>query len=254
MAPQTAQRLGLADEDVVDLKTPAGSVRAPVWTLPGHAPDCVTIPFGFGRTVAGHVGRDVGFDGFRLRPHDAPWHMAGLEVRKSGARHPLATTQHHQMMEGSDIVRTGTLDEFRKDPHFAQDREPQPSLYPDYDYTRNAWAMAIDLNACIGCSACTAACQAENNIAVVGKEEVLRNRQMHWIRVDRWFAGPAEAPEEILFQPVPCMHCEHAPCEIVCSVEATVHDSDGLNVMVYNRCVGTRFCSNNCPYKVRRFN
>jgi molybdopterin-containing oxidoreductase family iron-sulfur binding subunit len=255
IAPETARRLDLDNEDLVELRTSTGSsVRAPVWITPGHAPDCVTLPFGFGRTVAGRVGKDVGFDAFRLRPRDALWQLAGLQVRKTGKKAKLASTQHHQMIEGEDVVRSGTLDEFRGNPKFAQKPDPEESLYPAWEYKRNAWAMAINLNSCIGCAACTAACQAENNIAIVGKEEVLRNRQMHWIRVDRWFAGKPEMPDEIFFQPVPCMHCENAPCEVVCPVEATVHDTDGLNVMVYNRCVGTRFCSNNCPYKVRRFN
>lgn len=253
VAPATAARLGLENGRVVELTTAAGTVRAPVWLMPGHAPDCVTVPFGFGRTVAGRVGKAVGFDAFRLRSRDALW-QAAVDLRRTGDTQPLAATQHHQMIEGPDVVRAGTLDEFRHDPHFAQRPEPADSLYPPVAYPRNAWAMAINLNACIGCNACTAACQAENNIAVVGKEEVLRNRQMHWIRVDTWYSGEPDAPEETFFQPMTCMHCENAPCEVVCPVAATVHDTDGLNVMVYNRCVGTRFCSNNCPYKVRRFN
>jgi molybdopterin-containing oxidoreductase family iron-sulfur binding subunit len=239
---------------VVELKTSAGQVRAPVWVLPGHAPDCVTLPFGFGRSVAGRVGRNVGFDAFQVRPLASPWQFAGLELRPTQDSVRLASTQNHQMIESHDVVRAATLEEFRHNPDFARRPEPDQSLYPPYEYKRNAWAMAINLNSCIGCNACNTACQAENNIAIVGKEEVLRNRQMHWIRVDTWYSGEPEAPNETFFQPMPCMHCEHAPCEVVCPVEATVHDTDGLNVMVYNRCVGTRFCSNNCPYKVRRFN
>ena len=254
IAPATAQRLDLKSEDVVEVHTASGRLRAPVWLLPGHAPDCVTLPFGFGRRIVGRVGRDVGFDAFQLRTSGNLWQQPGVELRKTGESHRLAATQHHQMIDSPDVVRHATLDEFHQNPGFAKRKEPQQSLYPDYDYPRNAWGMAINLNACIGCNACTAACQGENNIAVVGKEEVLRNRQMHWIRIDTWYEGGAAAPEQTLFQPMTCMHCENAPCEVVCPVAATMHDADGLNVMVYNRCVGTRFCSNNCPYKVRRFN
>ncbi|MBY6264837.1 4Fe-4S dicluster domain-containing protein [Azospirillum sp. 412522] len=254
IAPATAERLGLKNEDVVELRSAAGTLRAPVWRLAGHAPDCVTLPFGFGRKVVGRVGHDVGFDAFRLRRLDQLWQLPGVELRKTGETHRLAATQHHQMIDSPDVVRHATLDAFRRDPGFAKRKEPEHSLYPPYEYPRNAWGMAISLDACIGCNACTAACQGENNIAVVGKEEVLRNRQMHWIRIDTWYEGEAAAPDQTLFQPMTCMHCENAPCEVVCPVAATMHDADGLNVMVYNRCVGTRFCSNNCPYKVRRFN
>jgi len=254
MAPATARRLGLASGQMVELETAVGKVRAPVWVMQGHAPDCVTLPFGFGRTVAGRIGKGVGFDAYRLRSTAGLWQMPGLQLRATGEHYALATTQHHQMIDSDEVVRGDTLEEFRGNPQFAQKPEPAESLYPPYEYKRNAWAMAINLNSCIGCNACNTACQAENNIAIVGKEEVLRNRQMHWIRIDTWYAGEADAPEETFFQPMTCIHCEHAPCEVVCPVEATVHDTDGLNVMVYNRCVGTRFCSNNCPYKVRRFN
>jgi molybdopterin-containing oxidoreductase family iron-sulfur binding subunit len=254
ISPVTAKRLGLANGQLVELTTSVGQVKAPIWVLPGHVPDCVTLPFGFGRGVAGRVGRNVGFDAFQVRPLVSPWQFPGLELRPTKDSVPLASTQNHQMIESSDVVRAATLEEFKENPDFAQRPGPDESLYPGYEYNRNAWAMAINLNSCIGCNACNTACQAENNIAIVGKEEVLRNRQMHWIRVDTWYSGEPAAPEETFFQPMPCMHCEHAPCEVVCPVAATVHDTDGLNVMVYNRCVGTRFCSNNCPYKVRRFN
>jgi molybdopterin-containing oxidoreductase family iron-sulfur binding subunit len=156
-------------------------------------------------------------------------------------------------MEGRDLVRTGTLDQFRQNPDFLGAEEQRPSLYPEDSYTGHAWGMVIDANACIGCNACAVACQAENNIPVVGKDEVHKNREMNWLKIDAYFEGDPAHPRTY-FQPRPCMHCEKAPCELVCPVGATVHDAEGLNVMVYNRCVGTRYCSNNCPYKVRRFN
>jgi molybdopterin-containing oxidoreductase family iron-sulfur binding subunit len=183
--------------------------------------------------------------------------QAPVGVRKTGARTALATTQEHHSMEGRHLVRSGTIEELRANPHFAKEMAHDPprdlTIVPDWKYEGHAWAMSIDLNACVGCNACTIACQAENNIPVVGPEQVLVGREMHWIRVDRYFEGSLDEPE-ILHQPVPCMHCENAPCEVVCPVGATVHSSEGLNDMVYNRCVGTRYCSNNCPYKVRRFN
>lgn len=258
ISPATARRLQLAHEDMVELKYRGRSVRAPIWILPGQADDCVTVHLGYGRTRAGRVGNEVGFDAYALRTSDAPWGGPGLEIVKTGQQHLFATTQHHQSMEGRDQVRVGTLAEFQQHPAtVAQASEPAPAaaetLYPAVAYKGYAWGMAIDLGACIGCNVCTIACQAENNIPVVGKEQVARGREMHWIRVDNYFEGSPRGPR-LHFQPVPCMHCENAPCELVCPVAATVHSSEGLNQMVYNRCIGTRYCSNNCPYKVRRFN
>ena len=253
LSPATAQRLGVGNEDVVELRSGGNSVRAPIWIAPGHADDCVTLHVGSGRRRAGRVGTGVGVDAFALRTTTAMWGGAGLEVRKTGERHPLACTQHHHSMEGRDLIRTGTLDEYRNQQGHAPAAPQQPSLYADHPYDGDAWGMAIDLNSCIGCNACVVACQAENNIPVVGKDQVTRGREMHWIRIDRYYEGDLDNPA-IHHQPVPCMHCENAPCEVVCPVNATVHSSEGLNEMVYNRCVGTKYCSNNCPYKVRRFN
>ncbi len=257
ISPATAERMGLTNEDLVELRYRGRTVRAPVWVMPGHADDTVTVHLGYGRTRAGQVGSGVGFNAYALRTSDAPWFDAGLEIRTTGERYALATTQNHHSMEGRDTVRTGTLAEFAQNPNFARthegDNEPPPSLYPEHPYKGNAWGMSIDTNVCIGCGACTIACQAENNIPVVGKDQVGRGREMHWIRVDSYYSGDLENPE-VAHQPVPCMHCENAPCELVCPVGATVHSPEGLNGMVYNRCIGTRYCSNNCPYKVRRFN
>jgi len=259
VSPATAQQHNLNNEDMVELKYQGRTVTAPVWIMPGHASDSVTVHLGFGRTRAGQVGNEVGFNAYLLRTSGEPDGGHGLELRKVDGHHTFATTQHTQTMEGRDLVRVATLDEYKKNPQFVDEKEgekPIPqwmTLYPDYRYEGYKWGMTIDLNACVGCSACMVACQAENNIAVVGKVEVARGRHMHWIRVDRYFKGNWDNPE-LYYQPVTCMQCENAPCELVCPVAATVHSGDGLNQMVYNRCVGTRYCSNNCPYKVRRFN
>jgi MoCo/4Fe-4S cofactor protein with predicted Tat translocation signal len=257
VAPATAERLGLTSEDVVDLRFRGRNVRAPVWVTPGQAADSVTVALGFGRTHVGRVGDGVGFHAGAIRPSDAIQGGAGLRLVKTGERYTLASTQDHQTMAGRPLVRRATLDEWREHPDFARHLGHAPprelTLYPPVEYPGYAWGMTIDLASCIGCNACVAACVAENNISVVGKDQVVRGREMQWIRIDRYYSGDLESPE-ILHQPVPCMQCENAPCELVCPVNATVHSSEGLNDMVYNRCVGTRYCSNNCPYKVRRFN
>jgi MoCo/4Fe-4S cofactor protein with predicted Tat translocation signal len=255
VSPKTAQRLGVNSEDAIELKYQGRTIVAPAWVMPGHADESVSVFLGYGRTRAGRVGTGVGFDAGWIRPYAAPWIGTGLEIRKTGDRWPLAATQTHSSMEGRDFIRVATLDEYQKNPKFAQaDAEPNPlSLYPEVKYEGNSWGMAVDLNSCTGCGACVTACQAENNIAVVGKTEVLIGREMHWIRIDRYFEGDLDEPKTY-HEPVLCMHCEDAPCEVVCPVVATVHSPEGLNEMIYNRCVGTRYCSNNCPYKVRRFN
>jgi molybdopterin-containing oxidoreductase family iron-sulfur binding subunit len=257
VSPATAGRLGVRNEDVVELQYDGRTVRAPIWIMPGHAVDSVTVCFGYGRTRAGKVGTGTGFNAYAIRTAAAPWFAAGLAVRKTGVRYPLSSTQSHHSMEGRHLIRSATLAEYQKHPAFAREMGEEPprelSLYPGFTYEGNAWGMAIDLNACTGCNACVVACQAENNSPIVGKDQVARGREMHWIRIDRYYQGNPENPE-ILHQPVMCQHCENAPCEAVCPVAATNHSAEGLNDMVYNRCVGTRYCSNNCPYKVRRFN
>ena len=257
IGPAMAGRLGVKTGDVVELRVENRAVEAPVMILPGQADRCVTVHLGYGRTNAGQLATNRGFDAYKLQSTANRWLAPGLKIRKTGGTYELATTQHHFSMEGRDIVRVADLGEFRAHPDFARPTLPdQPSLLParpplgDASY---AWGLSVDLNTCTGCNACVVACQSENNIPVVGKEQVAAGREMHWIRVDRYFEGSPDDPA-ILHQPVMCMHCEKAPCEVVCPVAATVHNDEGLNTMVYNRCVGTRYCSNNCPYKVRRFN
>ena len=256
----------------MDLRYKGRSLRAPVWIVPGHADDSVTLHLGYGRKRAGSIGTGVGFNAYGIRTSSKPWFDSGLEIppQKFG-RYRLVTTQVHHAIrqEGQRVeeesvaafdrrlMRVATLEEFRKNPDFAQDPEEEKSktltLYPNFQHQGYAWGMSIDLNSCTGCNACVVACQAENNIPVVGKDQVGASREMHWIRVDTYYRGYLENPEAYN-EVVLCMQCENAPCELVCPVGATVHSPEGLNEMVYNRCVGTRYCSNNCPYKVRRFN
>lgn len=257
VAPRTAERLELQNEDVVELDVAGRTVRGPIWILPGQPEDSLGLQLGYGRTRAGKVGTGRGFDVYSLRTTAAPAFAAGVGLTKTGETKRLACTQDHGTLEGRHVVRFANVDQYRADPAFAQhvahDPSPDDSLYPNYEYEGHAWGMAIDLDACVGCNACLVACQSENNIPVVGPEQVAMGREMHWIRIDRYWTGDLDEPETH-HQPMLCQHCERAPCEVVCPVNATVHDSEGLNLMVYNRCVGTRYCSNNCPYKVRRFN
>jgi molybdopterin-containing oxidoreductase family iron-sulfur binding subunit len=251
IAPALARRMDLKNGDCVRVSIGTSNTVAPVWIMPGQAPACITAWLGSGRRDAGSIGNEVGVDFYPLTGATGP-----VALDKLAAHVELASTVHHNLLMDTppEILRHGTLADFVADPHFAATgQQPQAHLYRNAPPGPAAWAMSVDLNACVGCNACIIACQAENNIPVVGKAQVLKEREMHWLRVDRYFEGEPEAPESF-FQPVLCMHCEEAPCENVCPVGATVHDAEGLNVMVYNRCVGTRFCSNNCPYKVRRFN
>ncbi|NJN18949.1 MAG: TAT-variant-translocated molybdopterin oxidoreductase [Oscillochloris sp.] len=268
IGPETALQVGVTSGDVALLSLDERSVPVVIWVTPGMAEGTVALALGGGRERAGTVGDGVGINPYPLRTSNAMWLSAGAQLTPTGETYPLAHVQSQHTLEDREILRFGTLEEYRAEPAFARHTYDEhlpgeqqltdetadiPSLLPEYAYLGYAWGMAIDLNACIGCHACTIACQAENNIPVVGKDGVAEGRIMHWIKVDRYYSGDADNPET-LFQPRPCMHCEKAPCELVCPVAATVHDSEGLNQMVYNRCIGTRYCSNNCPYKVRRFN
>ncbi len=254
LSPSTAERLGVRAEELVEIEGAVRTLSAPVWILPGHADGCATLHLGYGRRRAGSIGSGIGFDAFRLLPAEGASRTPGVRIGPGAGSQSLACTQSHQSMEGRDLARTTTLERFLSaggSEHAPE--EALASLNPPAVQGAHAWGMVIDLSTCTACSACVVACQAENNIPVVGKEEVQRGREMHWIRIDRYFEEKGLSPD-VRHQPVPCMHCENAPCELVCPVGATVHSSEGLNDMVYNRCVGTRYCEANCPYKVRRFN
>ena len=259
VSPATAERLRLKSETLAQLRFDGRAIDAAVWIVPGQAEGVITLHLGYGQQRAGRVGRDLGFNAYALRTANALWSGIGLQVTGSYDQYRLACTQDHSSMEGRNLIRQASLAEYKQHPHFAHENSHDPpddlTLHnrTDHQYTGYSWGMTIDLGACIGCNACSVACQAENNIPVVGKEQVLNGREMSWIRIDRYYKGELDNPE-IMHQPVPCMQCENAPCELVCPVAATNHSDEGLNDMTYNRCVGTRYCANNCPYKVRRFN
>ena len=276
----TLTRLGLEEDDIVELSVGDGRVLAPVVVAPGHPDNSVTVYMGYGREFAGRVGSGQGFNAFLIRNTWAPFNATGAIAKKDGKWGVAITKSHYQDHRGKlfgeqgtgnnsleadealgprGIIRYATLEEFKANPNFAHEGEGRDtpeadtSLFPNWSYTDYAWGMSIDMNSCVGCNACIVSCYAENNIAVVGKQQVRIGRDMQWIRIDTYFEGDLSTPRAH-FQPMNCQHCENAPCEQVCPVGATVHSPEGLNVMVYNRCVGTRYCSNNCPYKVRRFN
>ena len=257
LSPATATSLGIRGEDVIEIRHNGRSIEAPAFVLAGHADHSITVHLGYGRTRSGDIAKQKGFNPYSIRNADSPWTAAGVEVRKTGRRYPLVSTQQHFELERRHQVRRATASEFAKNPDFAHETPytpaPRETLYPAYTNIDYAWGMTVDLSTCIGCNACVIACQAENNIPVVGKDQCANSREMHWLRIDTYTEGDARNPE-FFFEPMLCQHCEHAPCELVCPVEATSHSTEGLNEMTYNRCVGTRYCSNNCPYKVRRFN
>lgn len=268
VSPVTAESLGIESGDIVRIKAgPYGhvidenseaSIEISVWLSPGQADGSLAIALGYGRKMNGRIADDVGVDAYQLFSAGAgQMILPNVTVTPTGRKQELSTTQKHSRMEGRPIVRENSLADYRKTGEFYPEQTAHPPLVPLWEPHKydegNQWGMTVDLNACTGCGACTIACQSENNIPIVGAEQANRGREMHWIRIDRYFAGSLDDPE-VVHQPVMCQHCENAPCETVCPVAATVHDKEGLNVMVYNRCIGTRYCSNNCPYKVRRFN
>ncbi len=286
LSRKTAAELQLQNSDIVEIALGERKVRGPVWVQPGMADYSLGLALGYGRARAGRVGHGTGFDVYPLRTTTAWNYAAGASLRKTGQTYPISCTQAHWSMEGRPIIREANLEQYRQHPKFAKRMggEKLPvvkPLYPNpFDQLKlkglHQWGMSIDLNKCVGCSACMVACQSENNVPIVGKEQVSRGREMHWLRIDRYYSGREfksrdqffatfdtenrqqfanwiEEPQ-VVTQPMLCQHCEAAPCENVCPVNATSHDQEGLNVMTYNRCVGTRYCSNNCPYKVRRFN
>ncbi|MDI6400689.1 TAT-variant-translocated molybdopterin oxidoreductase [Balneolaceae bacterium ANBcel3] len=275
MSPSTAERIGIPPErsfgefqhPVLRIQNNEGrALEIAAWVLPGHADDSLTIYAGYGRRHIGRVADEIGVSVYPFIHSTEDVQIPEVSVEVTGQRYEIASTQDHHSLEGRPHVREATLEEFRENPGFASEavyvpgrfgeREHPVSLFADKVFPDHEpqWGMAIDLNACIGCGVCTIACQAENNIPVIGKREVRRGREMHWIRTDRYFSGDERENPKVMHQPVPCMHCDNAPCEQVCPVAATTHSDDGLNQMTYNRCIGTRYCANNCPFKVRRFN
>ncbi|MBM44112.1 MAG: molybdopterin oxidoreductase [Phycisphaerae bacterium] len=277
LGPSTAKDLGVGTGDMVTISTGDASVEAAVLVQTGTATGTATLALGYGRRFAGRICSGAGFDFYPLRRSDAMWFQQGASITRSSGTYPLATVQDHFAIDSVGgkgtaarlpvLYREASIETFNHDPDFVRSGDHAAhglSLWQaqQFDGAQYRWGMAIDLNTCSACSACVVACQAENNIPIVGKDQVLRGREMHWLRIDRYYrfeeTSPghynSDQPLSVAYQPVTCQHCENAPCEQVCPVAATVHSSDGLNVMVYNRCVGTRYCSNNCPYKVRRFN
>jgi Fe-S-cluster-containing dehydrogenase component len=252
LSPRFASELKVDSGDMLRVETNGRAVEGPAWVLPGQPDGVVTLYLGYGRTRAGRIGTGIGYDAYRMRSAAQPWSAVGTVIA-TGARTKLATTQEQHLMDGEveGLVRTVTP----KHPSALRNAEEldESSFYTKWPQGETAWGMVIDLDRCIGCNACVVACQAENNVPVVGKKQVYEGREMAWLRVDRYYAGDPDDPETH-FEPIPCMHCEQAPCEMGCPVHATVHSPEGVNLMVYNRCIGTRTCSSYCPYKVRRFN
>lgn len=264
VSPITAEQLNLSNGDIIELSYQGLRLKAPVWILPGHALSTLTLNMGYGRSGGGRLAQNIGFNVNQLRMATNQWFQKNIKIQKTNQKYTLACTQEHHSLHGRNIIQFSSLDAYRSNPDLFKEKDFReatfqptiplnPQAFPPDHEEEYQWGMAINLNTCIGCNACVVACQAENNIPVVGKEGVILGREMHWLRIDTYYSGKLDNPDTY-FQPLPCMHCESAPCELVCPVNATVHSKQGLNQMVYNRCVGTRYCSNNCPYKVRRFN
>jgi molybdopterin-containing oxidoreductase family iron-sulfur binding subunit len=251
---QDAQALGIQEGDLVTLTMEGVTLKLPAILQPGQAKGVLALALGYGRGTGG-VAKGVGVNAFPLMgldPVNANLRK-GARLVKAGGKKELSRTQSHHRMEGRDLVRSLTMEEFAEHPKGHHHAPELVTLYEDQAFPEHKWGMVIDLAACTGCSACVVACQSENNVPVVGPEQVTHGREMHWIRIDRYYEGELENPK-VVHQPMLCQHCDSAPCENVCPVNATNHSNEGLNQMAYNRCVGTRYCANNCPYKVRRFN
>jgi molybdopterin-containing oxidoreductase family iron-sulfur binding subunit len=266
VSPSTAKKMDLKDNDIIEININGRKQTLPVWVQAGTADDLVYTEIGYGREKGGTVGSEVGTNVNVLMSKNSGLSeriFTGAKVSKVEGEHKLVATQEHHALDDDfvkdfhkirDIIQEGTVKQYKEDPHFLHAHKHEViSITPDIEYPNEKWAMAMDLNKCTGCSLCVAACNVENNVPIVGKEETSKGREMHWIRIDRYFSGTPDEPEASI-QPMICQHCDNAPCENVCPVVATTHSPDGLNQMVYNRCVGTRYCANNCPYKVRRFN
>ena len=264
LSPATAQSLGVASKDVLKISVGDRSITAAAWIVPGQADGSIALTLGWGRKKAGRIGNGRGFDAYPLRTLDSLGFAVGAQVTKTGDdAYFFAQTQEQNSTEHRPIAMETTLADYRQRPNFAELDSPPPRALPlwsQVDYSKgHQWGMVIDLNACTGCNACVIACMSENNVPVVGKTEVWRGREMHWLRIDRYFVEDAKLGATVddplvISQPLACVHCEEAPCENVCPVNATTHGPEGLNEMAYNRCIGTRYCANNCPYKVRKFN
>ncbi len=258
LRPEDYGQLSRANGRMVEVNYEGRTMRVPVWVTPGQPDNTLTLFLGNGHTGIGVIANGTGFNTYSIRSSSNPW-FGAADVKATGEQYQLVSTQMHQSMEGRAIIRIGSLERYRENPEFVQELaefapNPKKSLFAgEWEYNGHAWGMSIDLNTCVGCNACLVACQAENNIPIVGKGQVAVGREMHWIRIDHYFGGTLDDPKAY-FQPMACVHCEKAPCELVCPVAATVHSHEGVNSMIYNRCVGTKYCSNNCPYKVRRFN
>ncbi len=267
ISPAMGRDQKLVDGDVISISRGSYKVEAAVMIQPGHMDNAISISLGYGRARCGHVGKEIGFNANLIRTTDAYWFGDGFSIASTGRKYVHATTQEHgtpddkgvnaEHLNERPIYRETSIEAYKKQPKVIEEMAETPelhSIYPEFSYDKgNQWGMAIDLTSCTGCNACVVACQAENNIPIVGKEQVLHGREMHWIRMDRYYTGPEDDPQ-LVEQPIPCMQCENAPCENVCPVAATTHSPEGLNDMAYNRCVGTRYCANNCPFKVRHFN